>query len=104
MGLHGCGCSQRGPPQSQSMGSLQVLNSKQIMKQHQPNQHRSSWSTSQRKLLAVAFISLLFCGDGLPLQPSSIKAYQSGSCRSATQLQRENIRKEDIEIRCLPIG
>jgi len=34
------------------------------MKQHQPNQHRSSWSTSQRNLLAGAFISLLFCADG----------------------------------------
>src|SRR5260370_24761251 len=31
------------------------------MKQHQPNQHRSSWSTSLRDLLAGAFIGLLFC-------------------------------------------
>jgi hypothetical protein len=35
------------------------------MKQHQPNQHRSSWSTShQRNFLAGAFLGLLFCADG----------------------------------------
>jgi lysophospholipase L1-like esterase len=47
------------------MGFLQVLNPKKYMKQHQPNQHRSSWSTSLRNLLAGAFIGLLFCADGL---------------------------------------
>ena len=31
------------------------------MKQYQPNQHRSSWSTSLRDLLAGTFIGLLFC-------------------------------------------
>src|SRR5580704_17356092 len=64
MGLHGCRCSQRGPPESQSMGSLKVLNSKQIMKQHQTKQHILSWSTSSRNLLACAFIGMLFCGHG----------------------------------------
>jgi hypothetical protein len=34
------------------------------MKQHQPNQHRSSWSTSRRNSLAGAFIGLLFWVDG----------------------------------------
>jgi lysophospholipase L1-like esterase len=34
------------------------------MKLHQPNQQRSSWSTSLRNLLAGAFIGLLFCGHG----------------------------------------
>jgi lysophospholipase L1-like esterase len=34
------------------------------MKQHQPSQHRSSWSTSLRNILAGAFIGLSFCADG----------------------------------------
>jgi lysophospholipase L1-like esterase len=34
------------------------------MKQHQPKQRRSSWTTSQRNLLAGTFIGLLFCADG----------------------------------------
>jgi lysophospholipase L1-like esterase len=36
------------------------------MKQHQPNQHRSSWSTSTspKNLLAGAFLGLLFCAGG----------------------------------------
>jgi lysophospholipase L1-like esterase len=34
------------------------------MKLHQPAQHKSSWSTSLRNLLAGAFIGLLFCVDG----------------------------------------
>jgi len=37
------------------------------MKQHQPNQHRSSWSTSQRNLLSGVFIGLLFSADGFAL-------------------------------------
>jgi hypothetical protein len=34
------------------------------MKQYQPNQHRSSWSTSRKNILAGSFIALLFCADG----------------------------------------
>jgi lysophospholipase L1-like esterase len=34
------------------------------MKQHQSKQHRSSWTTSSRDLLAGTLIGLLFCADG----------------------------------------
>ena len=34
------------------------------MRQHQPNQHKSRWSPSQRTVLARALVGLLFCADG----------------------------------------
>jgi hypothetical protein len=37
------------------------------MRQHLSNQHRSSWPTSLKNLLAGAFTGLLFCGHGFAL-------------------------------------
>jgi hypothetical protein len=69
------------------------------MRQHQPNQHKRSWSTSRRNLMAGAFLGMLFCADGFAYAGIINKGVPVKIMPVGDSITEGNIRKGDIESR-----